>query len=175
MKKIAIALLTLTLSISTVLGWANVASTTNKNNINVMFIQNANKGKLIPISGKPGYYQLVLEGVTDYVHFFTDRPVRKAGIYPTNKFIQQWQTGKKSTSFKQVPPNAALSAVEIHLLKNTMFNKIFEISSPLYDAKKNTLSYIVRPIDKSNRIPEQFKNAALFIDNYCASCTGGGF
>lgn len=164
-----------TLAFTSLLGWAGV-QTQNKQKVNVLFFQNADEGRLIPIKEKPGYYQLVLKGVNDNVNYFTDRPNRKAGVYPTAKFIKQWQEGRKSVSFNKIPPNAALSAIETHLLKHKMFNRVFELSAPQYDEKNHTLTYIARTVDNdSNQLPAKFKHPALFIDNYCASCVGGGF
>lgn len=177
MKKLFITFFLLSIALLSSATFATVNYAKSKKKVDVLFIQMADKGVLKPIKNKPGFYELKLEGVKEYVQFFTDRPIRKAGIYPTDKFVQQWLIGKNNNSFNKVPPNAALSAIEIRLMKNKMLNTVLELSSPSYNSKQHTLTYIVQPLKGlALQISQKsFKNVALFIDDYCASCTGIGF
>ncbi|MDP1604488.1 MAG: hypothetical protein Q8M03_14625 [Legionella sp.] len=177
MKKTLITLLLITTALMSSFAGANTSLAKNKNNVSVLFIQIADKGMLTPMPHKPGYYQLKLTGVKEYIQFFTDRPTRVAGIYPTKKFLQKWEDGTSTTSFNKMPPNAALSAVEVRVLKNKMVNTVLQLSAPSYNAKQGTLTYTARTLNgDASPIPQRkFKNIALFIDNYCASCTGHGF
>jgi hypothetical protein len=177
MKKTLVTLLLITTALLSSFASANATLSKNNKNVSVLFIQIADKGMMTPMKNKPGFYQLKLTGVKEYVQFFTDRPTRVAGIYPTEKFLQQWQKGTSATSFNHIPPNAALSAVEVGVLKNEMVNTVIQLSDPSYNAKRGTLTYTARTLTgTASPIPQRkFKNIALFIDNYCASCVGGGF
>ncbi len=65
-----------------------------------LFVQNA-KG-LIFEKGT-----ITLKGVSPATLFFSDRPIRIAGHYATDEFVQMWGQGKDS--FASDPPNATLS------------------------------------------------------------------
>lgn len=170
MKKI-IALLLLSLCLG--FSW-NVQAGSSQKDVNVLFIQNAKAGAFIPMS-QPGHYQLKLSGVDNTIHFFTDRPARRAGIYPTDKFLARWQAGRHAQSFNKVPPNAALSASIGRGFREKEVRISIELSDPHFDANSQTLVYNVRILPgQDNQAPKgRLRNIVLFIDDYCASCTGG--
>lgn len=176
MKKIVSYIFLLSLLLPT-LSFSKTIVTEDKKNIDVLFIQIADKGELTPIPNKPGYFYLKLRGIKEHIQFFTDRPNRTAGIYPTSDFLQKWQQGKGSKSFNKMPPNVALSAIEVRLLKNRRVDLILQLSAPIYNTKHHTVTYTARTLKGSNPdMPtRKFKDVALFIDNYCASCTGLGW
>lgn len=176
MKKILSCLFLLSFLLPT-LSLGNTTITDAKKNIDVLFIQIADKGELTPIKNKPGYFNLKLQGIKENIQFFTDRPNRIAGIYPTTDFLRKWQQGTNSNSFNKMPPNVALSAIEVRLLKNRRVNLILQLSEPVYNTKHQVLTYTAHTLKGSNTdIPtRKFKDVALFIDNYCASCTGLGW
>lgn len=140
---------------------------------NVFFIQVARHGSLTPIKNKPGYYQLKLKGVDDYVQYLSDKPTRAAGLYPVSKFIQQWD----KDGFNKLPPNVEMSAIELHLIKNKMVNTVMQLSDPVYNAQKRRLTYIAHILPgENNKAPmKHLDHVALFVNSVCASCAGQAF
>lgn len=51
-------------------------------------------------------FELTLKNTLPNVLYFSDRPVRKAGLMPTAIFMKDWLNAK--SSFQADPPNAAL-------------------------------------------------------------------
>lgn len=150
---------------------------TKKPPVNLLFLQIAKHGTLTPVEGKPGQYLLKLKGVDEYVQYFSDRPARITGLYPTSRFISRWEEGKKAGSFNKMPPNAAMSAIELHLLKNKVVNTVMQLSAPSYNAQKRSLTYTVTILSgEKNQVPmKNLQHIALFIDSYCVSCVSQGF
>lgn len=146
-------------------------------NLDVLFIQSADGGSLMPIQGKTGYYQLQLNEVKDYIGYFSDRPARISGIYPTNQFITDWNSGSNPHSFNKVPPNAALNTVITGPFSKKMVSVPVQLSTPTYDATKHTINYTVQilPGSKAKLPLKNMGQTVLFIDSYCASCVGQGF
>lgn len=177
MKKNLIAFTCLLISVFTSPIFATTKVVAHNEDVSVLFIQNADKGTLTPLPGKPGFFTLKLTGIPKYIEFFTDRPHRTAGIYPTAKFVKEWQQGSHADSFNKVPPNAALSAIKPGLRKKKMVNVILQISEPTFNLKNDTATYIVHPLKgQISSVPSgELKSIALFIDSFCASCSGKGF
>jgi len=178
MKKILLTLTLLATALTST--WtlaAKPAAAAKKAPVNLLFVQIAKHGTLTPIKDKPGQYLLKLKGVDNYVQYFSDRPTRITGLYPTSKFISHWEDSKKAGSFNKVPPNAAMSAIELHLLKNKLVNIVVQLSEPSYNAQKRSLTYTVTILPgEKNQVPmKNLEHVALFIDSFCASCVGGGF
>lgn len=145
--------------------------------IPVLFIQNSPKGILTPIPEKADYYQLKMEQIPSYMPFITYKPIRISGIYPTEKYFSNWERANSHASPNKIPPTAGLSAIESTLLKETPVNLTIELTSPMYDVKANSMTFIVH-ILKGNQIyvpKHELKNISLFIDDHCADCTGSHF
>ncbi len=109
---------------------------------------------------------LTLLNVDPKTLWFSDRPVRKAGVIETGAFIQKWKTG--SNSFQQNNPNAALTDITLEA-KNLVeiTPKAIELSHPIYNSSKHSLTYQVKFLNK-NMAPtsaKQFMDVSLFIDN----------
>ena len=71
----------------------------------LLFVQNA-AGVEVGAGGRT----LTLKGVSPTTLFFSDRPVRIAGHYRTEEYLQFWKAGPDS--FLKDPPNATLSVFE---------------------------------------------------------------
>ncbi|MBL7527363.1 hypothetical protein [Legionella bononiensis] len=145
--------------------------------VNYMFVQTGKYGSLMPIKGKAGFYQLKLKNSGEYVHYFSDRPNRITGVYPTAQFVNKWINNNTPDGFNKMAPNAALSALNVHLFKNNQVNIIVQLSKPSYDPKNQTMTYIAQilPGEKNINAMNHLEQVALFIDSYCASCVGKGF
>lgn len=153
---------------------ANSTIEQNHKNVDVMFIQMADSGSVTPIANKPNYYVLTLNGVKPYVGYFSDRPVRISGLFPTTQFADKWQDSKGKDSFNQMPPNAALSAIRDDWFSKKMVGLPLQLTEPHYDASKQTMTYTVQvlPGVKTKLPINNMQQVALFIDEYCASCAG---
>lgn len=97
----------------------------------LLFVQNAG-GIEIGAGGRT----LTLKGVSPTTLFFSDRPVRIAGHYRNDEFLQFWKAGPES--FLKDPPNATLSSFqkskdELHDVVVTLRNPRLAGSDLTYD------------------------------------------
>ncbi|KTD54719.1 hypothetical protein [Legionella quateirensis] len=178
MNKLLIALFALvTVLVSPFAQAKSLTENTLNTNVNYMFVQTGKYGSLMPIKGKAGFYQLTLKNSGEYVHYFSDRPNRITGVYPTAQFVNKWINNNTPDGFNKMAPNAALSALNVHLLKNNQVNIIVQLSEPAYNPKNQTMTYIAQILPGENNIKpmKHLEQVALFIDSYCASCVGKGF
>lgn len=176
MKKYLTRLLGLCILFLPVFVFAN-SQVPGKPNLTVLFIQNSEKGTLTPIKGKQGYYQLELKGVREYTAFFSDRPARITGLYPTQKFVDNWDHNHRANSFNKIPPNVALTGIKSGLFHNQIANIILQLSNPVYSPKEQKLVYTAHLLS-GEKAPESLKtlnHVVLFIDSFCASCVSSGF
>lgn len=174
MKKILVSLLLLTATLCSTAAFANNTLPPNSKTVDLLFVQLADSGLLVPIQDKSGYYQLNLTGVKAFIGYFSDRPQRISGLYPTAQFIAKWDAGKKSDSFNRVPPNVVLHAVISGPFETKMINLPLQLSQPTYDANTKTLQYTaqVLPGVKVKVPSSKMDNVTLFIDSYDASASG---
>lgn len=134
-----------------------------------LFVQTADAGTFSPINGKPGRYELVLEGAGSQTLYFSDRPARISGTAPTEKFLQGLGFSESN------PPNAAIEVVKPD---NSTELIVVELRSPHYDAQAGRLTYEVAILKDagtgglaqygnrlSTTLPPKFRNVALFIDD----------
>ncbi len=173
MKKFIAAVFLFTATLLSSSAFAEKSVNIDAKGVSLLFVQVADAGTLKPIEGKSGYYQLDLKGVKDYIGYFSDRPQRISGLYPTSKFILRWHDGTKPGSFNQEPPNVVLNAITDGVFSKKMIHLPLQMSNPVYDAKTATLSYTVQllPGTVTHVSSEQMHDITLFIDNgYCASC-----
>jgi hypothetical protein len=148
-----------------------------------MFVQNAERGSFVPNAASPGLYTLTLEGVQPQTVYFSDRPVRDAGLSPMKRFLKGLGFSPKN------PPNAAVVVAGADGRGDTL---IVEIFSPRYDEHHHRLVYDARIVpeakhpkrlsefsrrQRDDKLPHRFGEASLFIDscpNGGVLCTGGG-
>jgi hypothetical protein len=71
----------------------------------ILFVQNA-----MSVETGAGGRTLTLKGLSPTTLFFSDRPVRIAGHYRNDEYLQFWKAGPDS--FLKDPPNATLSAFQ---------------------------------------------------------------
>lgn len=139
-----------------------VISNISPNNGDVLFIQVANSGQLMPSPGASNTYKLTLDNVDPFTSYFTDRPKRVTGILPTSQFVSLWHTQDIQTT----PPNVALETLDTKNGKR--INRVLVLSNPIYDAKKQQINYTAKILDR-NAAP--LGNVAmgytvLFIDDF---------
>jgi hypothetical protein len=99
---------------------------------------------------------LTLKGLSPTTLFFSDRPVRIAGHYRTEEYLQFWKNGPDS--FLKDPPNATLSVFEKG--KDELADVVVTLRNPRLSG--SDLTYDVTVI--SGTIPKAGGPASLFID-----------
>jgi hypothetical protein len=118
----------------------------------LLFVQNA-AGVEIGAGGRT----LTLKGVSPTTLFFSDRPVRLAGHYRTEEYLQFWKNGPDS--FLKDPPNATLSVFEKG--KDELADVVVTLRNPRVSG--SDLTYDVTVI--SGALPKPGMGpASLFID-----------
>jgi len=152
------------------LTWAGAANgnTTNEPDT-YTFIQQGTGGSFVNDSS--GNYTLTITGVIPYTVAFSDRPARNASFVKMDTFLTGFNFDPKN------PPNAA---VMIQGAKEDHDVVIVELTSPKYDAIKQTLTYTAKLIkdfafesewanDLTERadlsISEKFGEVVLAIDD----------
>jgi hypothetical protein len=96
--------------------------------------------------------------------FFSDRPERLTGQLRNDLFAKLWNEG--SNSFKDNPPNAALSIFDPG---GQPVQAILVLSNPRLDGRD--ILYDARVLE--GRVPAQGSESTLFIDGYNAPCNSG--
>ncbi|MBU0455846.1 MAG: hypothetical protein ABIH77_03930 [Pseudomonadota bacterium] len=113
--------------------------------IDLSFVQTAKAAFISPIANKPGYYKLILDGVSPYTVYYAGRPSRISGIAPTSQFVSAWSVG--DNSFKDNNPNAILTAAVIQgTLNKSNEIKAIELSDPQYNIAQEQLNYVIKPL-----------------------------
>ena len=117
----------------------------------LLFVQNASG---VELGG--GGRTLTLKGLSPTTLFFSDRPVRIAGHYRTEEYLDFWKNGPDS--FLKDPPNATLSVFQKG--KDELSDVVVTLRSPRVSG--NDITYDVTVI--SGTLPQAGGPASLFID-----------
>ncbi len=118
----------------------------------LLFVQSAAS---VEVGG--GGRTLTLKGMSPTTLFFSDRPVRMAGHYRTEEYLQFWKAGPDS--FLKDPPNATLSVFEKG--KDELADVVVTLRNPRVSG--NDITYDVTVI--SGTMPKTGAGpASLFID-----------
>ncbi len=118
----------------------------------LLFVQNA-AGVEVGAGGKT----LTLKGFSPTTLFFSDRPVRIAGHYRTDEYLQFWKAGPDS--FLKDPPNATLSVFEKG--KDELADVVVTLRNPRVSGSDLTYDIVV----VSGTLPKPGTGpASLFID-----------
>jgi hypothetical protein len=117
----------------------------------LLFVQSASTVEL-----GDGNKTLTLKGLSPTTLFFSDRPVRIAGHYRTDEYLDFWKKGPDS--FLKDPPNATLSVFQKG--KEEMSDVVVTLRNPRVSG--NEITYDVTVI--SGTLPKGGGPASLFID-----------
>jgi hypothetical protein len=118
----------------------------------LLFVQNA-----ASVEVGAGGRTLTLKGVAPTTLFFSDRPVRIAGHYRTEEYLQFWKGGPDS--FLKDPPNATLSVFEKG--KDELADVVVTLRNPRVSG--NDLTYDITVV--AGALPKAGTGpASLFID-----------
>ena len=125
-----------------------------------LFFQTAQTGQLIKNSNGRGF-QLLIKKPPAYVSYFADRPVRRSGTIPLKTFLALWQQEQKEgVSFKQVPPNVAIT---MHLGQHDEQSLMVVVSNP--QIKNSVLTYDIQRLNpKKVVIDGKMTDLNLFFD-----------
>jgi len=160
--------------------WAGgcFANAGNSNNTaSFLFVQNAKTGILQADKSNAGSYKLILEDVSPYVIYFSDRPKRISGLITPEKFMTLWQKNGKNNNFATNTPNVGVNGISVHriFLKNDT-NFIMELTNPVYNKAKHSIIYDahILPGTEKNIMPvnnTEVHDIVLFFDNIAGPCT----
>ena len=152
------------------------ADTPGTNDIQWLFVQDAASGSLEGVDLKN--LRLTLKRIGPVIAAFSDRPQRLAMAIPNQTFFNGW-----NAFFANASPNATLNYRKTGDIRPR--NIVLELSSPLYDSKKQTVTFkavvIYSKLQPMNSqvtdvpiaIPRTFLASSLFIDGtsvheYCS-------
>ena len=122
-----------------------------KQKVELLFVQNS---KGVAIDKDKG--TLTLKGVGATTLFFSDRPVRMAGHYSMQEYLDFWKEGKDN--FTADPPNATLSVFEPG--QDDLVDVVVKLQNPRLQGED--LSYDITLIE--GQLPKKGGPASLFID-----------
>lgn len=150
------------------------ATAANVSSVSYSFIQTAKSAVLKPDTAHPGFYKLILKHVNPRVAYFSDRPVRKAGRMPTEKFVALWQQ-KGPNSFSKDAPNAGFEAFRLKgLFQQKPATAVIALSNPVFNKSNSTLTYDAKILQSSaQHLPTntvRFDHVSIFVDNYSSPC-----
>ena len=114
-----------------------------------LFVQNA-KGVVFEKG------TITLKGISPTTLFFSDRPMRIAGHYTTEEFVQIWGEGKDS--FASDPPNATLSIFQDD--RDKLIDVVVKLSNPKLEG--DDLTYHVGILE--GQMPAKGGICSLFVD-----------
>jgi hypothetical protein len=138
-----------------------------------LYLQSFQTGSIAAREGEAGRYTLTLEHGLGQTVYFSDRPERKVGAFPTDGFLKTFGFSAKN------PPNAALV---VESAPGDTDIAVLELTNPTYDDATHTATYDVQllknyekelgmsfaedPSDLAH-LQRSFGAAHLFIDD-CA-------
>jgi len=128
---------------------AGLAADQKAQTVQFLFVQNA-KGMIFEKG------MITLKGVSPATLFFSDRPMRIAGHYTTEEFVQMWGQGKDS--FASDPPNGTLSIFQED--RDKLIDVVVKLSNP--ELKGDDLTYHVAILE--GQMPAKGGICSLFVD-----------
>jgi hypothetical protein len=159
-----------------------------------MILQCAQEARIEQIADKPNSYMLTLKNINPNVSYITQKPLKKTGVMPNERYLQEWN-GQGKNSLNNNPPKAFLhgllepkkdkpdangktnakSKAKINqpTPEPNMVNVAFQLSEPRLDTKTSTMTYVINSLEgRDNSIsPTTLRYITVFIDAIpCASC-----
>lgn len=139
---------------------------TPQNKIDLLFIEQARQGSLLPSQKKPGCDRLTLQHLPLGLHYFTDQPKRMAGKLTTAEFMRVWHHQNKAPSW--FIPNVAIQGVAFDAQhKLYEFNEVAALSDPNYNVKQDEISYLACPLKGNKMVSiKHLQDVTVFFDNF---------
>jgi len=129
------------------------------NRVELLFLQQADAGSILPNAKKAGCYTLTLSNLHKNLLYFSDQPKRKAGKISIKGFIEAFKHDK-------VTPNVAMQAFSVNQGEIKEVNLVATLSDPQYNAQKEEMTYTACPIKSSSKLSsyKNLRSVNLFID-----------
>ena len=122
----------------------------------LLFVLHADSAHMEFVEGTTVTGTLHLHKVDDSVAFFSERPNRKAGTIPLKTFLANW--GQGNDTFSLQPPNAGFiffAPSESPRSSTAYYSEVnLTLQNPIYNKKKDTLSFDVTLLTPAENIPE---------------------
>jgi len=113
-----------------------------------LIIQSSHKATIEKNNVPCGTFKLTLYDVPQSAIAFTQRPIRKVELITLGKLLHLWNNGDPD-GFTKNPPNAAINAFVEDSGSEDHMNFFVQLTDPVYDAQKRTLTYVIIPMDGS--------------------------
>lgn len=123
-----------------------------------LFFQSASNASIAKLS--ENNYTLTLNETSGFVTYFTDRPVRKAGLMKLSEFLALWKNKAIKNNFAENPPNVAIDMVTD---KGVHQHAIAVVTQPVY--KDGVLSYQLHIPAQKQLNEGKLQYVALFFDD----------
>ena len=81
------------------------AAGAGENELSLLFSLSADRAVVTPVKGAAQQFRVRLRGVDEQTVWFSDRPNRDSGVWPTKMFTRAWDKG---ATFRRDPPNIAM-------------------------------------------------------------------
>lgn len=135
------------------------------NKVDLLFVQQAEKGEVIPLRSRLGCYVLKLRDMHRKVLYFSDQPERISGKLTVGEFVQTLENNAKHYGIK---PNVAILAYGINNKNIREINQIAVLTNPKFNATQETVSYTACPINKENKVRQtrKFGDITLIFDSF---------
>jgi uncharacterized protein YjbI with pentapeptide repeats len=167
-----LALVVIVLGTSTPTEAADGGRNPREGKVSLLYVVDAGEGALKPGKGTGAPFVLSLRSVSRNAVWFSDRPARRSGSFPSRGLAEGW----RAFGFAADPPNSALTFEDRRGIDHTF---ILELSHPRYRSKARSLVFDARPVEGAKagnnlrehaRVaerpsPRRFGSASLFVDD----------
>lgn len=137
----------------------NQATHHNQKKAKYLIVIRATDAKIIKTDAG---YVLTLTGTDGHTLFFADRPVRKAGLVPTEELMNSWE--QKSNSLTMTPPNAAILFRSMNADKRGISHAVaVELKKPV-TIGKDSWSFSMTDLEGKLR-PGHYQGVTIFVDS----------
>lgn len=160
MSNLLLTGITVTLLIS--LGASAQTLDKNTQKTSMLYLQQADTGRIETLKDKKNCYQLTLGKLTEKVLYVSEEPQRITGTLSTQEFLDSWQHHEKT---KKSYPNAILHAKDSQ--QGTWISDAVVLSALVYDNVTQTLHYSACPLSVKDPIKNRkLVDVTLFIDPF---------
>ncbi len=130
------------------------------NHVDLLFLQQADSGSIVPDNDKSNCYTLTLTNLRQNVLFFSDQPKRMAGQVSLKAYMEMW-------AHDPIKPNVAMQAFAVSRDDIKEINVAAVLSNPSYNPQTQTMIYRVCPMKNTKftfTAQMSLRSINLFID-----------
>lgn len=132
---------------------------------NLLFVQQASNGSIVPDHKHTGCYKLKLRGLKNII-YFSDQPHRISGEFTIQQFLQVWHHNRGRYSDH---PNVAIEAFYWRDGKLMELDHVAMLSNPRYREASDSITYLACPLHLSQKklqSLQELSNVSLFFDEF---------